>query len=140
MTKKQKDGAEKKKSPLSLFLDDLNNDKIDILNGENAKDYVPYVVNRFVAGDLEGAFLANEMNLRRDLTKREQYSFYLGAIRKKRRFTRWIKADAHHAPDAIELLMEYYGYSRKKAEGCLHLHSEGDLGFIRAFLNKGGFK
>ena len=55
--------------------------------------YPPYIVNRCLSGHLDCIMFANEMNKFPNLDKDLQYSFYLNTLRKKRRFSPWLRKD-----------------------------------------------
>ena len=73
--------------------------------------YPPYIVNRCLSGHLDCIMFANEMNKFPNLDKDLQYSFYLNTLRKKRRFSPWLRKDK---VTDLEIVKQYYGYSTKK--------------------------
>ena len=77
--------------------------------------YPPYIVNRCLSGHLDCIMFANEMNKFPNLDKDLQYSFYLNTLRKKRRFSPWLRKDK---VTDLEIVKQYYGYSNEKAFQC----------------------
>lgn len=125
---------------LSDYLNSINFDKQNLMDdtpdGEAAeKGYVPFVVNRCMSGFLDTILFANEMNSRPHLSKKMQYDFLLNSVRKRKRFSPWLK------PETIEnlgIVKEYYGYNNAKAHEALSLLSDEDILNIKMKLEKGG--
>ena len=101
------------------------------------KDYPPYIVNRCLSGHLDTVMFANEMNKFPNLDKDLQYSFYLNTLRKKRRFSPWLRKDK---VTDLEIVKQYYGYSTDKAIQALRILSPNQIDYIKDKLNKGGKK
>ena len=78
---------------------------------------------------------ANEMNLHHQLDKDIQYSFYLNSLRKKKRFSPWLRKDKIKNLDVVK---SYYGYSNEKAIQALKILSKEQLDYIKAKLDVGG--
>ena len=97
--------------------------------------YVPFLTNRAFAMHMDTVMLAEEMNQYHQLDPSLQYDFYYYGIRKGKRFGFPKKIDDH---PQLELVMEFFGYSRLKALQALELLSEGDLCEIRQRLDRGG--
>jgi hypothetical protein len=81
--------------------------------------------------------LANEMNRYHHLDNKLQFDFLINTVRKKKRFSKWLKADE---AEAIEVVKEYYGYSNEKARQALTLLSEHQLNELKKRTYKGGRK
>ena len=109
----------------------------DLIDDYNKSDYPPFVVNRCFSFYPDTILLANEMNMRSDLDKKLQYKYLLNAVRKKSRYSPWLK---HKLPEEIQLLKDYYGFSTAKAKEALPLLSKDDLKKIKEILDKGGIK
>ena len=97
--------------------------------------YVPFLVNRAFAMHLDTIMLAEEMNHYHQLIPQIQYEFYFTAVRKGRRFGFPKKVEEH---PQLKVVMEYFNYSKIKAEQALEILSESDLCEIRKSLDKGG--
>lgn len=122
-------------SQLFDFLNAINFTKEDNLTEFNQSDYAPFVINRFLSGKIDAVFHANEMNRRPWLTRRMQFDYLQNSLRKKKRFSKWLKANKIEDLDAVK---DYYGYSSLKAKDALKLLSAEDLEKIKDFLKKGG--
>ena len=124
---------------LKDWLNSVNFNKNDLVkeDPENIKNYPPFIVNKCLAGHLDCILFANEMNLHHSLDKDMQYSFYLNSLRKKKRFSTWIRKDKI---DDLECVKNYYGYSTEKALQALRILSSEQIKFIKQRLETGGRK
>ena len=108
----------------------------------NKKDYMydlsgynPFLTNRAFAGFIDTIMFAESMNQAHQLSPSLQYDFYYYAVRKGNRFDPIPKPVE---PPNLEVVMEYYQYSKQKALGVINLLSEQDINSIRKSLDKGG--
>ena len=106
-------------------------------NPDNLKQYPPYIVNRCLSGHVDCIMFANEMNLNHHLDKDMQYLFYLNTLRKKKRFSPWLRKDKI---TDLECIKQYYGYSNEKASQALKILNKQQLDFIKQRLETGGKK
>ena len=121
------------------WLNSINFNKENLIKGnpDIAKQYPPYIINRCLSGHLDCVMYANEMNKYPGLDKDMQYSFYINTLRKKKRFSPWIKKDKI---ENLESVKKYYGYSTEKAQQALKILSNEQIDFIRQKLDTGGTK
>ena len=101
------------------------------------KDYPPYIINRCLSGHLDCIMFANEMNKYAFLDKDMQYNFYLNTLRKKKRFSPWLRKEK---VTDLQSVKQYYGYSNEKASQALKILSKQQLEFIKQRLETGGSK
>ena len=121
---------------LKDWLNSINQTKENLMEDpSNKKDYPPYIINRCMSGHVDCILYANEMNMQPHLPKDMQYAFYLNIIRKKKRFSPWIRKDK---VKDIEIVKQYYGYSNEKATQALKILNNTQLNFIKQRLEKGG--
>ena len=99
--------------------------------------YPPYIINRCLSGHLDCIMFANEMNKFPNLDKDLQYSFYLNTLRKKKRFSPWLRKDK---VTDLEIVKQYYGYSNEKASNVLKILTPDQINFIKQRLDIGGNK
>jgi hypothetical protein len=104
---------------------------------EIEKAYTPYIINRCFSYFPDTIFHAQEMNTRSYLDKRMQYDYMLYALRKRKRFAPWQKAEN---PEDLDIVKEYFGFSDVKAKEALRILQVKDIELIRETLNKGGLK
>ena len=84
-------------------------------------------------GTLMLEMLEKYPNLDKDL----QYSFYLNTLRKKKRFSPWLRKDK---VTDLEIVKQYYGYSNEKASQALRILTPDQINFIKQRLDTGGMK
>jgi hypothetical protein len=99
--------------------------------------YVPFMVNRTLSYFYDTVLVANEMNLHSNLDNKLQFDFFINIVRKRKRFTKWMKPDTF---DDVDVIKEFYGYSNQKAIQALSLLTPEQINQIRIKVNKGGRK
>ncbi len=127
------------KVELKEWLNSINFTKTNLTDEDPdaIKDYAPFVVNRCLSGHLDCILFANEMNKYHFLNKDMQYTFYLNTLRKKKRFSPWLRKDKI---EDLESVKQYYGYSNEKAFQVLKILSNEQIEFIKQRLEIGGKK
>lgn len=120
---------------LKDWLNSINFTKEDL--SENIKEYPPYIVNRCLSGHLDCVLFANEMNRYHFLDKDMQYHFYINTLRKRKRFSPWVRKEK---VSDLEFVKKYYGYSNDKAAQALKILTNEQLLFIKQKLDTGGKK
>jgi hypothetical protein len=128
-----------KMTELKDWLNSINFTKQDLReeDPDSIKDYAPYIINRCLSGHLDCIMFANEMNKYSFLDKDMQYSFYLNTLRKKKRFSPWLRKDK---VTDLEIIKQYYGYSNEKASQALKILTPEQIKFIKQRLDTGGRK
>ena len=124
---------------LKDWLNSINFNKNNLIEEDPSviKDYTPYIINRCLSGNLDCIMFVNEMNRYPNLDKDMQYNFYLNTLRKKKRFSPWLRKDK---VTDLECIKSYYGYSNEKASQALKILSKEQIGFIKQRLDTGGMK
>ena len=102
---------------------------------EAIKSYPPYIVNRCLSGHLDTILFANEMNMYSNLDKDLQYSFLLYTLRKRKRFSPWLKKEQI---ENLDLVKKHYGYSNEKARIAVNLLTKTQIEHIRNKHEMGG--
>jgi hypothetical protein len=122
---------------LGDFLSSINYDKKPLLDTDESATrlYPAFVVNRCLSYFVDTIFHANEMNCVPWLDNKSQFDFHRLSIRKKRRFSNWVKKETE---DDIELIKQAYGYSERKAIEVLNIIGPQQMDQIRKSLYKGG--
>ena len=130
---------QRRQEKLKNWLDSVNFSKRNIVeeDGAEIKTYVPFLMNRILSGHLDCIMFVNEMNKYSFLDKDMQYSFYLNTLRKKRRFSPWLRKDK---VTDLEIVKQYYGYSNEKASNALKILTPEQINFIKQRLDIGGTK
>ena len=124
---------------LKDWLNSINQTKKNLIeeDPDTLKDYPPYIINRCLSGHIDCIIYANEMNMNHHLDKDMQYSFYLNILRKRKRFSPWLRKDTI---TDLECVKQYYGYSNEKASQALKILTKEQLTFIKQRLDIGGKK
>ena len=124
-------------SELSEILASVNNTKEHLYadDPDRVKSYPPYIINRCLSGHVDSILFANAMNLNQHLDKRLQYDFLLNTLRKRKRFTPWLKKEQ---VDDLDLVKNHYDYSNEKAKIALSLLTKAQIEYIRNKHEKGG--
>lgn len=126
------------KIELKDWLNSINFSKENLIEDtNNIKEYPAYIINRCLSGHIDCVIYANEMNKNHHLDKDMQYSFYINTLRKRKRFSPWLKKDKIKD---LECVKTYYGYSNEKALQALNILSKSQLDFIKQKLEIGGTK
>jgi hypothetical protein len=122
---------------LKDWLNSINWTKQNLIDEEPSieKEYPPYIVNRCLSGFIDSIMFANEMNQYHSLPKKMQYDFFINSLRKKKRFTPWIRQDKIKDLDYVK---RYYGYSNEKAKQALRILTKEQLNFIKSKFETGG--
>ena len=97
--------------------------------------YVPFLTNRCFAMHIDTVMLAEEMNQCHKLGPELQYDFYYYSVRKGKRFGFPPKPPE---VDNIELIQEFFGYSKQKSLEALQLLSTEDINNIKKSMDTGG--
>ena len=121
---------------LSDFFTSINQTKENLMEKDPSSErvFVQFVLNKSLSYFMDSLFQANYMNRYHHLPKKMQYHYYLYGLSKSKRFSKWVKIENS---EDISNIMEYYGYSNKKAREVLPLLDENQLKMIKERLNKG---
>ena len=120
------------------FLNAINDTKKDMFaDPQAAKDYAPFLINRGLSYFSDSVLYANEMNrLGTVLDKEVQFDFYLHALPKRKRFSKWFKKDV--STSQLEAVKLYYKYNEARALEALSILSDEKIIIIEEKLYKGG--
>jgi len=124
---------------LKDWLNSINFTKNNLIQEDPSlkKDYAPYIINRCLSGHIDCIMFVNEMNKYHFLDKDMQYEFYINILRKRKRFSPWLRKDK---VSDLEIVKNYYGYSNEKAVQALKILSNEQINFIKQRLETGGKK
>ena len=116
---------------LSDFLTAINYSKKPLFDTEDemiGKEYVPFVINRCLSYFSDTILHANEMNRLSHLEKRLQFDYLSLSIRKRKRYSKWLKEE--NSKD-LELIKRNFKYSNSNAKEALSILSKKDIEIIR---------
>tara|TARA_R100000008_G_C3584453_1_gene171117 strand:+ start:1018 stop:1410 length:393 start_codon:yes stop_codon:yes gene_type:complete len=127
-------------SKLSDFIKSINSTKkkmeeLDEDFETTEKEYYPFVVNRCLSYFPDTIMQVNAMNTNGHLSKKMQYDFLVGSIRKRSRFHKWAKKDKDKRLSAI---CEYYQISSRKASEVINILTTDQILTIQNACEKGG--
>ena len=108
---------------LKDWLNSINHTKEDL--SEDMSSYPPFIINKCLSGHLDCVHLDKDM----------QYSFYINTLRKRKRFSPWLRKDKIEDLDVVK---QYYGYSNEKAQQALKILSREQIDYIKQKLEIGG--
>ena len=123
---------------LKEYLNSINFTKEDLMKDEDPmweKKYPAFIVNKCLAGHIDAIIFSNEMNMNAHLDPKLQYDFYLNSLRKKKRFSPWLRKDKIKDLDAVK---KYYGNSNEKATQALKILNKEHIDFIKKRIDVGG--
>ena len=124
---------------LKDWLNSINISKENLLDEDPLleKQYPPYIINRCLSGHIDCVMFVNELNKNHGLSKKLQYDFLLNSLRKKKRFSPWLRQDKIKDLDYVK---RYYGFSNEKAKQALRILTKEQLTFIKSKFETGGTK
>ena len=122
---------------LKHWLNSINLVKNDLMeeDPDNIRQFSPFIINKCMSGHIDTVMVANEMNLNHGLDKDMQYKFYLNSVRKRKRYSPWLRKDKVKDLDVVK---SYYGYSNEKAQQALRILSPEQIDYIKSKLETGG--
>ena len=119
------------------WLNSINYTKQNLIAEDSSaiSSYPPYIVNRCLSGTIDSILFSNEMNLNAHLDADMQYSFLLNTLRKRKRFSPWLKKEQI---EDLDLVKKHYGYSNEKAKVALTLLTKSQIESLRQKHDMGG--
>lgn len=100
--------VEEKTEKIDLWkiIGSLNYSKDLEFTEEVEKVYSPYMINRILSMNQDLIHVINEMNLSYSLSKKQQFDFYTSIIRKKKRYTKYLKAEKDEVVNVIKFFLK----------------------------------
>ena len=125
---------------LSDFLNAINHTKVrmDKLDDDYEfvlKKYVPFIIKKGMSYFPDSIIQSNNMNFFCGIDKRMHFDYLQYSTRKRKRFSKWMKKTA---PDNLQLVKDYFGYSNNKAYEALDVLTDIDITKIKEELTTGG--
>jgi len=110
-----------------------------LVNDEDSiKDYVPFVINKGMSQSIDTVIFANEMNKVPWLDPELQYKFLLNSVSKKKRYTKWTKAEPIANEEEIEIISNFFNVNSNVASSYHVLLKPEQLSEIKETFYKGG--
>ena len=123
---------------LGEYLNAINHTKESLMDTDDdmvEKGYQPYVINRCLSYFPDTILQANQMNLHSYLDKKMQFEFLRNSLRKRKRFSKWLK---NEESEDFKIVKEYFGYSDRKTKEIINILSQEDIEGIKLDTFKGG--
>jgi len=119
---------------LGDYLNAINYTKESLLEDATAHSgYAPFVINRSLSYFPDTVLQANDMNTQHQLGKREKFDYLRNSIRKRRRFSKWLKKGSD---DRVESVKLFYNYGTKKALEAMKVLTEEQVDDIHDKMRK----
>lgn len=130
---------------LDLFKDwirSINEKHVNLFDGADQQmlenHYPAFMINRALSQSEDTILQANVVNVRHDfITARMQYDFLMTTIPKKRRFSKWARAEKS---EKVDLIKQVYNLSQQKAEIAETMISDDDVEKLKEYVFEGGRK
>lgn len=122
------------KSPFD-YLKAINTTKQYNLEPEDEKKYPSFVINRGLSYHVDTVLYANQMNMNHHLDAKIQYDYLFYSIKRKNRFTKWLKKDFD---ENLGIVMRYYKYNASKAKAILPILTDEQIKTLKEKLDPGG--
>jgi hypothetical protein len=118
---------------LSDYLSAINHTKVPLLDDEmNEKEYVPFVINRCLSYFPDTILHANLMNFHGNLPKKMQFDYFLNVLRKRKRFSKWLK---NENGEHFFIVKEYFGYSDSKTKEIIDILTKEQIQEIISIMS-----
>lgn len=104
-------------------------------DNKSEKLYTPFIVNRCLSYFTDTILYANEMNRNPHVDNKLQYDYFLNSVRKRKRFSRWMKQES---PDDLEFIKEHFNYSNKKAKEAIEVLGDAGIKSLKENYSRGG--
>jgi len=116
---------------LTDYLNSINHGKESLMDGDDLaeKQYAPFVVNRCLSYFPDTILHANLMNYYHNIDKKCQFDYLRSSLRKRKRFSRWLKNETEND---IEIIKMHYGYSNARAKEAMSLLSCDQVSEIKS--------
>lgn len=99
------------------------------------KIYDSFIVNRGLSFFSDTILYANEMNRLCFLDKKSQFFYLLNSVRPRKRWSKWLKKEKI---EEVDIVSEYFGYSKSKSRDIIKLLNDEQIASIKLKLEKGG--
>ena len=125
---------------LGEYLNAINYTKESLMATEDEtveKEYSPFIINRCMSYFVDTILYANVMNENPHISSKMQFDYLSNSIRKRKRFSKWIKKEMS---DDIEIIKEKYNYSNARAKEVADLFTPEQINEIDEYLHGGGVR
>ena len=130
-----------KKLDLFAIIGDVSYEKRDLIRDSEdpevaIKSYTPFMANKAFSYHLSSIYDANIMNMMGHVDPLLQHDYYLHALHREKRFSKWFKQDK---TDALNTVAEHYQVNLKRAQEIMSvIGDEAVKRIVEMHENKGG--
>ena len=109
---------------LKDWMNSINLTKNNLIDEDESieREYPPFIINKCFSSYVDCLM---------------QYDFYINTIRKRKRFSPWIRKDQI---EDFEYIKKYFGYSDEKAQESLKILTKEQIKYIKSEHYQGGLK
>jgi hypothetical protein len=98
---------------------------------DTEKDYNPFMVNRALSFSPDTVLYVNAMNTNWIVDKKMQYDYLFGAVRRRKRYDKWIKKDEIDEL-TLTVVMDFYKVGYRRAVEYLSLLTDKQKETLRS--------
>jgi hypothetical protein len=122
---------------LKDFLNSINDNKKNLMDEDELCErlYTPFIVNRCLSYFNDTILYANEMNRNSHLDKKMQYDYYVSSVRKRKRFSKWLKRES---TSELDFIKQHFGYSDRKALEAMEILGVDGVNTLKERYSRGG--
>lgn len=99
------------------------------------KEYNPWFANKALSYYPDTILYANDMNINYHLDKRPQYEYLLNAVRRGKRWAKWVKEPKS---DDLDVIMKVYNCNKSVARDYLKILTKEQLSQLHKTQETGG--
>lgn len=112
----------------------VSHNKKRVIDSENEQEYNAFIINRALSYYPDTLMYAQDMNTNHHIPSLLQYNYYLNSLRPKKRFSKWFKKEKLETLTAV---MQYYGYSYRRAIETMNILTSDQLNHIKNTMTNG---
>lgn len=118
------------------IINSITYNKKRLIDDSNEKLYNAYQINKGLSYFKDTIFYAQEMNMNYHLDNLLQHDYLFNAVRKQKRYAKWVKKEKEDDVEAIKL---YYNYGYRKAQEAYSILSKDQLEYIKEKVKGGAY-
>jgi hypothetical protein len=125
---------------LSDYLNAINHSKKPLMDTDDEqveKEYSPFIINRCLSYFIDTILYSNVMNQHAHISSKMQFDYLSGSIRKRKRFSKWLKKEMSND---IDIIKEMYNYSDSKAKEVVELFTSEQIKEMDEYLHGHGVR
>lgn len=117
---KTKEIIQEKKLTFFDIVNNINSSRSELSMCDIEDVYNQFMINRALSNNKDTVLIANELNIRSNISNQMHYDFLYHIIPKRKRYGKWNKKTTEF-DEEIKIIMDNYGYSYNKAKDVIGL-------------------